>query len=91
MLSSLRPQAKSRSTDASLRFKLAEKKAYDDIVGRAVMAGGLIIDHVPGKLNQMVSMSYPGSAPPPDLGEELIASGRALFEIEALLKAPEEE
>jgi hypothetical protein len=89
MLGAVRPEARSQSTDASLRFKLSEKKAWNEVLGRAVMAGGLLIDDTPGALNQMVSMSYPGSAAQPELGEELVASGRALFEIDTLLQAPE--
>ena len=54
-------------------------KAYNDVKGRSVMAGELLLDTKPGMLDMMVEAAYPGAAGDrPDIGDDLKAAAGEL-------------
>ena len=56
-----------------------QREAWSDIVSRAVMGAGLLLDDHPGMLDMMVESTYPNqSGPRPVIGEELLESARKL-------------
>ena len=66
--------------DPSLQnMSSTEKELWNSIIGRNVLARGLILDEKPGMLDQMVEATDPGQAGAPlDFGEDVIALARRM-------------
>lgn len=54
-----------------------ERKAWQDVKGRASMAAGLILNEPPGMLQMMMSAS-PGGASMQPFGEDILSIARAM-------------
>lgn len=56
-----------------------EKEAWDDAIGRTVMAQGLILDTTKGALDRMTESTYPDQmGRHPEFGEEILELAKHL-------------
>ncbi len=60
--------------DPSLRnLSSGEKETWQDAQGRALFSSMLILDEMPGALNQMTEQAYPGQrGQHPEFGDEIL-------------------
>lgn len=66
--------------DTSLQnLSSRENEMWNDAQGRAMYSSMLILDEMPGALNQMIAQTYPGqTGEPPVFGEEIMEIARRL-------------
>ena len=56
-----------------------DRDAWEDVVGRAFLAGELLLDSKPGMLDSLVESTYPEhAANPPIIGDDILAISRKL-------------
>ncbi|KAK4498014.1 hypothetical protein PRZ48_010670 [Zasmidium cellare] len=55
-----------------------QKELWGDVEGRCEMAANLILDTMPGMLNNMVEQSYPGTRNHPEFGNDIKEDARRL-------------
>ena len=70
------------SIDPELRgLSKQDKSVWEDATGRAAFSKMLILDEMPGMLNQMTESTYPGQAGRhPDFGKDVLDLARTMDE-----------